>query len=314
MNIGIDLGGSHIGIGVVDEKGKLIEKRETDLRLEKNQNTEDVIQSYLIQNVNYFIEKYSINGIGIASPGTPRDGKITTLVNLGIQELDVTKILQSITNVPIIIRNDAKCAGIAEKNYGSLAKYTDAVFICLGTGIGGAVFLNNQLLTPKRNPGLELGHIIIEKNGKLCNCGKKGCFETYCSMKRLKMTLIELLKLPKEIDAKELLKVLQQHKQDEKVKKEINKYLDNLIVGLSNIIDIFEPEAICLGGSFVYFEDILYQGLVEKYYQKRYVFNKNDMPDLKLAILGNDAGIIGASLVAFDTISAHSSFDKIEEL
>ena len=85
-------------------------------------------------------------------------------------------------------------------------------------------------------------------------------------------------------------------------------------MGLSNIIDIFEPEAICLGGSFVYFEDILYQGLVEKYYQKRYVFNKNDMPDLKLAILGNDAGIIGASLVAFDTISAHSSFDKIEEL
>lgn len=296
MNIGIDLGGSHIGIGVIDEQGKLVEKRETDLRLEKNQDIGDFIKNYLIQNVTYSTKKYLINGIGIATPGTPKDGKITTLVNLGIQELDITKILQTVCDVPIILRNDAKCAGIAEKKYGSLAQYTDAVFICLGTGIGGAVFLDNKLLVPKRNPGLELGHIIIEKNGKLCNCGKKGCFETYCSMKRLKMSLIELLQLPKEIEAKELLKILQKHKQDEKVKKEINNYLDNLIVGLSNIIDIFEPEAICLGGSFVYFEDILYERLIEKYYEKRYVFNKQNMPDLKLASLGNDAGIIGATL------------------
>ncbi len=168
------------------------------------------------------------------------------------------------------------------------------MFICLGTGIGGAVFVDNKLLTPKRNPGFELGHMIIQKDGNLCNCGKKGCFETYCSMKRLKNKLIDLLELPKDTTAQELLTTLKQHKQEENIKKAIDTYLEDLVVGLSNIIDIFEPEAICLGESFVYFEEILYEKLVEKYYAKRYVFNKQSIPDLKLAILGNDAGIIGA--------------------
>lgn len=298
MKIGIDLGGSHIGIGVVNEKGNIVEKRETDLKAEKNQDIEEFIQSYLSKNLTELTKNYSIEGIGIASPGTPKNGKIASLVNLGIQNLDITKIVQKICNIPIVIYNDAKCAGIAEKKYGSLKKYTDAVFICLGTGIGGAAFIGNNLLKPKRNPGFELGHIIIEKNGQLCNCGKKGCFETYCSIKRLKIKLIELLKLPKEIESKELVKILKEHKQDKNVKLVIEQYLEDLIVGLSNIIDIFEPEAICLGGGFVYFEDILYEGLVQKYYEKRYVFNKQDMPDLKLASLGNDAGIIGATLIS----------------
>lgn len=297
MKIGIDLGGSHIGIGVVNEEGNIVKKRETDLKVKENQDIEEFIQNYLSENLTELTKNYSIKGIGIASPGTPKNGKITSLVNLGIQNLDITKMVQQICNVPIAIYNDAKCAGIAEKKYGSLKKYEDAVFICLGTGIGGAAFIENKLLKPKRNPGFELGHIIIEKNGQLCNCGKKGCFETYCSIKRLKIKLIELLKLSKKIESKELVQILKEHKQDENVKVVIEQYLEDLIVGLSNIIDIFEPEAICLGGGFVYFEDILYEGLVQKYYEKRYVFNKQNMPDLKLASLGNDAGIIGAALI-----------------
>lgn len=294
MRIGIDLGGSHIGIGVIDENGKIVIKRETDLDVEKNSDIEEFIKTYLIDNIKSFIKNYNIKVIGVASPGTPNDGKITTLVNLGIQELDIKKLFQEICDIPVIIRNDAKCAGLAEKKYGSLKPYSDAAFICLGTGIGGAVFTNNRLLEPKRNPGYEIGHMIIEKNGKLCNCGKRGCFETYCSMKRLKNKLIDLLLLPKETSSKELLKTLKQQKQEESVKKAIDIYLDDLIIGISNIIDIFEPEAICLGGSFVYFEDVLYERLIEKYYAKRYVFNKQSLPELKLAMLGNDAGIIGA--------------------
>lgn len=300
MKIGIDLGGSHIGIGVIDENGNVIEKNETDLKqnidlnFKENINIEEFIKTYIAQNVKNYIEKYNIEKIGIASPGTPKDGKITTLVNLGIQELNITEILKQVCDCNISIRNDAKCAAIAEKKYGSLKEYDDCVFICLGTGIGGAVFVDGKLLTPKRNPGFELGHMIIEKDGKLCNCGKKGCFETYCSMKRLKNKLIDLLELPKDTTAQDLLKVLKQHKNQENVKIAIDTYLDDLIVGLSNIIDIFEPEAICLGGSFVYFEEILYEKLVEKYYAKRYIFNKQNMPDLKLAKLSNDAGMIGA--------------------
>ena len=75
------------------------------------------------------------------------------------------------------IKNDAKCAALAEKNYGSMKKYDDCIFLCLGTGIGGAAFLKGELLEPKRFSGFEFGHMIINKNGKECSCGKKGCFE-----------------------------------------------------------------------------------------------------------------------------------------
>ena len=295
MKIGIDLGGSHIGIGIINENGKIIEKRETELINEKENNIQEFIKSYISYNVKELIQNYDdIKIIGVASPGTPKNGKITTLVNLGINELDIKEIISNVCNLPIRLCNDAKCAGLAEKQYGSLKKYSDAVFICLGTGIGGAVFLDNKLLIPRRNPGFELGHMIIEKDGKLCNCGKKGCFETYCSMKRLKNELIDEMSLPKDIPSQQLLQTLKKRKKEENVKQIVNTYIENLIVGLSNIIDIFEPEAICLGGSFVYFEEVLYESLVEKYYAKRYVFNKQNLPDIKLAQLGNDAGMIGA--------------------
>lgn len=294
MKIGIDLGGSHIGIGVVNEVGNILEKKEVDLELNKIQNIKEFIEEYITENVKKFIQEYKIDVIGVASPGTPKSGKITTLVNLGLKELNITQIINRVCNVPVILRNDAKCAAIAEKKYGSLKQYEDCVFICLGTGIGGAVFVNNKLLEPKRNPGFELGHMIIEKDGHLCNCGKKGCFETYCSMKRLKNSLIDILGVPRGTTAQELREILEKRFYEEKVKEKIDEYIDNLVIGLSNIIDIFEPEAICLGGSFVYFEQILYKSLVEKYYQKRYVFNKQELPDLKLACLGNDAGMIGA--------------------
>ena len=200
------------------------------------------------------------------------------------------------TDVPIQIRNDAKCAGLAEKKYGALKPYEDAVFLCLGTGIGGSAFLQGKELIPKRNPGLEIGHMIIKKDGNLCKCGKKGCFETYCSMKSLKNKLIQILEVNKSITSKELLEKLIFNQNEEKVQKFLQEYTENLIIGLSNVIDIFEPQAICLGGSFVYFEEVLYELLVEKYYTKRYVFNKGSLPELKLAKLGNDAGMIGSTI------------------
>lgn len=151
-------------------------------------------------------------------------------------------------------------------------------------------------LIPKRNAGFEIGHMIIEKDGKLCNCGKKGCFETYCSIKRLKENIILALNLNKKTDAKEIIQILESKKEDEKIQKIINEYLENLLIGISNVIDIFEPEAICLGGSFIYFKDILYIPFIKMYEQKKYVFNKENLPEIKLGILRNDAGIIGATI------------------
>lgn len=296
MRIGIDLGGSHIAIGVVKENGTLLEKKEVDLNQKEIDILEQFIQEYIIKGIQEYIDTYQIDLIGIASPGEPREGKITSLVNLGIQELDITQTVHKICNLPVQILNDAKCAALAEKTYGAIKNDEDSVFICLGTGIGGAVFMEDKLLTPKRHSGFELGHMTIQKEGELCKCGKQGCFETYCSMKRLKDALIKILELPENTKAQELYEILKQRQDEEKVAEKIDGYIEDLVIGLSNITNIFEPEAICLGGSFVYFENILYDKLVEEFDKKEQLFNKDSSPKLKLAMLGNDAGMIGATI------------------
>ncbi len=296
MRIGIDLGGSHISIGVVHQNGTLLEKKEIDLSKENKSNLEEFIQNYIIKGIKEYMDKYSVDLIGIASPGEPKEGKITSLVNLGIQEMNMTETIQKICDLPVQISNDAKCAGIAEKVHGALRNEEDGVFLCLGTGIGGAVFMENKLLTPKRHSGFELGHMVIQKDGETCKCGRKGCFETYCSIKRLKQAFIEILEVSEETSAQELLEIIRKRQHEEKIEQKINSYIEDLVTGLSNITNIFEPEAICLGGSFVYFEDILYDKLVKEFERGEHTFNKDNLPKLKLAMLGNDAGMIGATI------------------
>lgn len=295
MKIGVDIGGSHVAIGIV-EKNEILNKAEVEI----NSNIieiEKFIINYILKYIEMVGKKETIELIGIATPGNAKNGIIYEIVNLGIKEFNITKELKQYYNIPIIVRNDAKCAALAEKEYGSLKKYEDAVFLCLGTGIGAGVFLDNKLLIPKRNMGFEIGHMIIEKDGKHCNCGKAGCFETYCSMKRFKQNIKEILKLEPELEGKELLKIIEANKENFDVEKKINEYIQNLIIGLSNITDIFEPQAIAIGGGFVHYKNILYSKLLEEYYNKKYVFNKENMPEIKLASLGNDAGIIGSVIV-----------------
>ena len=295
MKIGIDMGGSHVAIGVVNENGETVEKFEKDIKTIGDE-AKNGISSYVIECVSKIIEKYNIEKIGIGAPGTPRNGILTYLINLEIKEFDITSILKEHFDIPVKLKNDAKCAGLAEKTYGALEKYQDAVFLCLGTGIGASVFMNGKELQPIQNPGMEIGHMVIDKNGIKCNCGKKGCFETYCSVKRLKDKLINEMNLSEKISSKELLEILKLRCQEENVKKILDEYMDNLNIGLSNIIDIFAPQAICLGGGFVYFEEVLYKTFLEKYYNERKAFYKDEIPDIKLAVLGNDAGIIGATI------------------
>lgn len=295
MKIGIDMGGSHVAIGIVNENGKIIEKFEKDIKTVGDQAKAE-ISTYIIEIISKIKENHNIEKIGIGSPGTPRDGVLTNLINLKIKEFDISSILMEHFDIPVLLKNDAKCAGLAEKTYGALKEYQDAVFLCLGTGIGASVFMNGKELKPIQNPGMEIGHMVIDKNGIKCNCGKTGCFETLCSVKRLKDKLIDEMNLSKEVSSKELLEILKWRAKEENIKKILEKYIDNLNIGLSNIIDIFAPQAICLGGGFVYFEEILYKPFLEKYYNERKSFYKDRIPDIKLALLGNDAGIIGATI------------------
>lgn len=298
MKIGIDIGGSHIGIGLIEGDKILAQK-------EKNFNQEDRrdIKKTIIDSINDLINQLlkennlkieDIELIGIAAPGTISNGAIRSAGNLNIKNFEIVSDLQKIFQIPIQIRNDAKCAALAEKEYGAMKDYEDCVFLTIGTGIGGAAFLGGKLLEPKRYAGFEFGHMIINKGGRLCSCGKQGCFEAYSSIKALKNKVTSTLAMDSDISGQYLREELL-IKDDPKVQEDIEEFLEYMKTGIGNLIDIFEPEIVCLGGSFAYYEGnpILNQ-LIEKLKEKNSTFNRENLPKIVTASLKNDAGMIGA--------------------
>lgn len=297
MKIGIDIGGSHLAVGLVNEKLTIIDKIDESFTLEEKENLPKTIIEKINRYISQILERnnlelQAIQIIGIACPGTIKQGYILKAGNLKIYNFHIIEELKKTLNTKIIIRNDAKCAALAEKTIGSLKDYSDCVFLTLGTGIGGAIFLRNILLEPIKYSGFEIGHITIEKNGKPCTCGKKGCFEKYASMKALKEKIIEKYNLSQDMHSKELMEILAN--KTEKSNQIIEDYLEYLSIGLSTLIDLFEPEIISIGGSFAYYEEIFLEKLKEKIKQNNRTFNNRQDIEIKLAQLKNDAGIIGA--------------------
>lgn len=161
----------------------------------------------------------------------------------------------------------------------------------------GAVFLNGKLLEPKRSAGFELGHIITHKNGKQCGCGNKGCIEPYVSMKQLKRTIIEELELDKTTTGEQLQIYIRKHLDNEKLQNIFSNYVEDISIAITNYFNIFEPEILCIGGSFVYYEDILLPKVIQYINENKLLYDNNEQTrlNIKTAKLGNDAGIIGAS-------------------
>lgn len=298
MKVGIDLGGSHIAIGVVDDNGRILEKNEKRLTSVEKQDIKKAIEESILQSVNYFMQKYPITELGIGAPGWAEDGVMISSGKLDIKNYPIVERLQGKIKLPIKIRNDAKCAAIAEKKYGCLKGYDRSIFLTLGTGIGGAAFLDGKLLKAGRKPGYEFGHMVIEKNGIPCNCGRNGCFEKYASMKVLKNNLREALNLDETTRGQELLEMIRanrpQNQNYEIIENIVSEYIENLSIGIQNLILIFEPEIIGIGGSFVYFEEVLLPRLKEKIDETNKEDRQRKEIKIETAVLGNDAGIIGA--------------------
>lgn len=294
MKIGIDLGGSHIAIGIIDFNSKdlIIEKVEKRLLKEEKENIRESIENYIIENVSLFKDKYDLTEIGIAIPGTVNEKEIIKSVNLDVFDYKIVNILEQSIKLPIKIRNDAKAAALAEYKYGCLQKYSRNLFFTLGTGIGGAVIIDGKLLNTGNLPGCEFGHMIIHKNGKECNCGNKGCFEKYASMKMLKNNLRLELGLEETTRGQVLLDMMRKEKENQIINQVVEEFIDDLCIGISNLVNIFEPEAIGIGGSFVYFSDVLLDKI--KLRLNNYLFNKREETIILPAVLGNDAGIIGS--------------------
>ena len=301
MRIGIDLGGSHIEVGLIDND-KIIDKRERNFTDEDRSYIQDIIINTSTNMIDELLEKNQVNKsdidlIGIASPGIISDRAIIKARNLGLENFHLCDEIEKRIRINTKIRNDAKCAGLAEKKYGSLKQYSDSVFVCIGTGIGGAVFLDDKLLKPRRYEGFEIGHMIIEANGRQCTCGKKGCFETYASIKALKKRVTKILGERSDVSGKYLREELL-IKDNKEVQDEVENFLNYLSIVLCNLIDMFEPEAICLGGSFAYYEgNPILDRLINKLNEPNCKFSVAEVPDIVTASFKNDAGIIGATIL-----------------
>ena len=288
--------------GLID-KDKILKVLDKNLTRENRVNMEETlvneIQRLVIQlliETNTKIEDIEL--VGIACPGTISNGVIVKAGNLGIKNFDILSKLKEKINCNIQIRNDGKCAALAEKYYGSLKEYDDAVFLNLGTGIGGAVFMGGKLLEPKRYSGFELGHMVINKNGRACSCGKQGCFESYASIKAFKTKVTNTLDIDSDMSGQYFREeLLKKEKDNENVQADIEQFLEDLKVGVCNLIDIFEPEVICFGGSFSYYEGHpILERLKEKINEPKSTFNEGEKPKIVTATFKNDAGIIGATL------------------
>ncbi len=299
MDIGIDLGGSHIGVGLVQEDNLMI-STDKFFSEEDRKDIETAILSNIDELINKVLEEKKlslkdIKKIGVASPGTVTKGHIISW-NLGLKNFDLQSRLEEKYNLPVVVRNDGKCAALAEKKYGAMKDYSDCVFINIGTGIGGAAFIDGKLLEPKRYSGFEFGHMTLVKDGIKCTCGKKGCFERYCSIKALKTNITRTLNIDGSDISGQYLREEIMVKYHDEVQKDINEFIDYLRIGICNLIDIFEPEVVCLGGSFSYYEG---HPVLEKLKEE---INKNDStfnegkPKIVTAEFKNDAGIIGATV------------------
>lgn len=298
MKIGIDIGGSHIAIGMVDHQNKIIKKFEKDFTQEDKNNILTVIEDYIIEIVQKIDSCYDIENIGIAIPGVAKNGVILKTVNLGINNYDISTSISKKIHKPVKVRNDAKCACLAEYDNmikeDSNLKNINMLFLTIGTGIGGGIIYNGNLLQGHNSDGYEIGHMIIKENGLPCKCGKSGCFERYGSILEYKNRIKQKLKIPPQINKNELRAIMKIH-QNEIIDID-NQYILDLSIGISNLINIFEPDIVVIGGGFSYFSYILLDKLKQALLNNSLLYNPREDLDLRIAKLGNDAGIIGATM------------------
>lgn len=278
----------------MNQEGRLIVKEEKNIELthiDKIKAKEQIYDTMLLLTNMVLkeaeIPNFLIKKIGVGVPGIVEENKVVKCDKFQIENWDLAGELQKYYGVEVTLQNDAVCAAMAEKEYGNLKETQKATFLCIGTGIGGANIIENKVMPA------EYGHMIIEKNGRICHCQNQGCFETYASMRVLKNELLSLLELNEETTSEKLKDILLEEKENKKVNEYIEQYLHYFAIGIHNIISIFHPDTICLGGSFVHFEKILYPRLLQKIEEIPSLY---EVPKIVLAKLGNEAGIIGASL------------------
>ena len=305
--IGVDLGGTNIAVGLVNENYEIVKKSTTPTFATREAAliVDDIARLCKKVCADAGIELSSVESIGVASPGLVNNesGMVEYANNLPFLNLPMTEMLRERLDFEnISIANDANAAALGEATAGAAKGTKSSVMVTLGTGVGGGVIIDGKLLCGFNHAAGELGHIVIEANGRQCTCGRRGCWETYSSATALtKMTNEKIEecratgRYTKMFEAERVngrTACDYMRAGDEAAKEVYDKYVQYLAIGLTNIINIFEPEVISLGGGISGEGQSLIDALLP-------LVGGNNDPEkrtaLRIAMLGNDAGIIGAS-------------------
>ncbi len=313
--IGIDLGGTNIAIGLCDENLKIVDKMSVPTMADRDgeiivKDMAELTKELIFKNK---LSLEDIEYIGIATPGSANfeTGVVEYANNLPFVNFPIADIFKKFLPISrVLIANDANAAALAESLAGAAKGTKSSVMITLGTGVGGGVIIDGKIFTGTLNcAGAELGHTVIVAGGRQCSCGRRGCWEAYSSASALtsmtqeKMTELKLKGISSllfneaekegKISARTAFNAMK--KGDIYGTVLVNDYIAYLADGITNMINIFQPEIITIGGGICNEKEFLTKPLTQFVYNDQYTRRNEIKAPIVIAKLGNDAGIIGAA-------------------
>ena len=313
--IGVDLGGTNIAIGLCDEQLNIIDKGSVPTLANREPNliikdmaalAEDIIKRNRLSLSDIF-------SVGIAAPGSvnAKTGIIEYANNLPFLNFPLVNIFKKYLPIEkVLIANDANAAALGEALAGAAKGTRNSVMITLGTGVGGGVIIDGKIFDGGVNcAGAELGHTVISAGGRLCSCGRRGCWEAYSSatglsnMTKEKMNELKIKGVPSllfdeaesagKVNARTAFNAMKRG--DRFAKEVVDEYIFYLAEGITNIVNIFQPEILCIGGGVCNEKEYLTKPLIEIVKRDQYTRTIPNQTKIVTAVLGNDAGIIGAA-------------------
>lgn len=308
--VGIDLGGTNTKVGLVNAvSGKVIYS--TSIKTESEKGIDDTFGriATLVDSIltDKGVTKSDVQGIGMGIPGpVMHQSVVGFFANFPWgKNVNAKELLEAKTGLPVKVDNDVNVITAGEAWLGAAKGYKNVVCLALGTGVGGGILINGQLVDGFRGAGGEIGHMIVEADGRLCGCGHKGCLEAYCSATGVIREAVSRLTVNKqnrvwEMVDKDITKVEAKHifdaaKEGDEFAIDIVKHLVKyLAIGVGNLMNILNPEVIVIGGGVALAGDILFDALKEEV-KKTALGVAIDGVKFLPAALGNDAGVVGAA-------------------
>lgn len=304
LSIGVDIGGTNTAFGFVDSSNSCLFEDSFATKAEKGvDNFLGRLYNNIIQFTEKYKDNYNIEGIGISAPGINYlTGIIESAANLNWGRVNFSEKIKKYFDIPVVFLNDANAAALGEHQFGIARGMKNFIVITLGTGLGSGIIINSQLLYGQNSLAGEVGHSIIEVNGRNCHCGKRGCLETYISATGLKRTIFELLcnlnddselrKIDYNSITGEIISDLAK-KSDPVALKAFDYTAEILGRALSNMVTYFNPEAIILSGGLTEAGELIMKPVnhyFEKYlldmYKGKVKLLKSELQNGKAAVLG----------------------------